>query len=86
MVQRQPDILLLDEVFAAGDEGFIQKATAAMRANFQRTPISVLVSHSRIQVEQLCNRAVLVDKGRVVVDGSVGEALSEYEKVLARAS
>lgn len=86
VVQQRPDILLLDEVFAAGDEGFIQKATAAMQANFESTPISVLVSHSRLQVEQLCNRAVLVDKGRVVVDGTVAEVLSEYEKVLARAS
>ena len=86
VVQRRPDILLLDEVFAAGDEGFIQKAPAAMRANFENTPISVLVSHSLTQVEQLCNRAVLIDKGRIVVDGTVGEALGEYEKVLARAS
>jgi lipopolysaccharide transport system ATP-binding protein len=86
VVQRRPDILLLDEVFAAGDEGFVQKATNAMRTNFENTPISVLVSHSRTQVNQLCNRAVLVDRGRIVIDGTVKEALSEYDKVLARAS
>ena len=86
VVQQRPDVLLLDEVFAAGDEGFIQKATAAMQANFENTPISVLVSHSRPQVEQLCNRAVLVDKGRILVDGSVDEVMREYDHVLARAS
>lgn len=86
VVQQRPDILLLDEVFAAGDEGFIEKATAAMRSNFQSTPISVLVSHARLQVTQLCNRAVLVDKGRIIADGTVAEVLREYDKVLEKSS
>lgn len=86
VVQQRPDILLLDEVFAAGDEGFVEKATAAMRANFQSTPISVLVSHARLQVTQLCNRAVLVDKGRIIADGEVAEVLREYDKVLEKSS
>lgn len=86
VVQQRPDILLLDEVFAAGDEGFVEKATAAMRSNFQSTPISVLVSHARLQVAQLCNRAVLVDKGRIIAAGTVAEVLREYDKVLEKSS
>ena len=86
VVQQRPDILLLDEVFAAGDEGFVEKATAAMRSNFQSTPISVLVSHARPQVAQLCNRAVLVDKGLIIADGTVAEVLREYDKVLEKSS
>jgi lipopolysaccharide transport system ATP-binding protein len=86
VVQQRPDILLLDEVFAAGDEGFVEKATSAMRSNFQGTPISVLVSHARLQVAQLCNRAVLVDKGRIIADGTVSEVLRVYDKVLEKSS
>jgi ABC-type polysaccharide/polyol phosphate transport system ATPase subunit len=77
------DVLLLDEVFAVGDEEFQRKCFAKIFEFKQRGGTIVYVSHDAASVERLCERAVLLREGRVEIDGSTQEALARYHKLLA---
>ena len=77
------DILLLDEVFAVGDEAFQRKCIDRI-FDFKRSGGTIaFVSHSAAAVERLCDRAVLLRRGRVEFDGSTYEALRLYQALLA---
>ena len=77
------DLLLLDEVFAVGDEEFQRKCFAKIFEFKQRGGTIVYVSHDAASVERLCERAVLLRDGSVEIDGSTQEALARYHKLLA---
>ena len=77
------DVLLLDEVFAVGDEAFQRKCFGKIFEFKQRGGTIVFVSHDATQVERLCERAVLLREGRVDFDGPTHEAIVRYRKVLA---
>ena len=77
------DLLLLDEVFAVGDEEFQRKCFAKIFEFKQRGGTIVYVSHDAASVERLCERAVLLRGGSVEIDGSTQEALARYHKLLA---
>ena len=79
------DVLLLDEVFAVGDEGFQRKCFGKTREFKQRGGTIVFVSHDASAVERLCERAVLLRDGRVDFDGSTREAMTRYHRQLADA-
>jgi ABC-type polysaccharide/polyol phosphate transport system ATPase subunit len=77
------DVLLLDEVFAVGDEAFQRKCFGKIFEFKQRGGTIVFVSHDATQVERLCERAVLLRDGRKEFDGPTREALTRYRSVLA---
>ena len=77
------DVLLLDEVFAVGDEEFQRKCFGKIFEYKQRGGTIVFVSHDAASVERLCQRAVLLRNGRVELDGSAQEAIARYHKLLA---
>ena len=77
------DVLLLDEVFAVGDEAFQRKCFGKVFEFKQRGGTIVFVSHDASQVERLCERAVLLQEGRLVFDGPTREAIVRYRKALA---
>ncbi len=77
------DVLLLDEVFAVGDEAFQRKCFGKIFEFKQRGGTIVFVSHDATQVERLCERAVLLRDGRVELSGPVHDALVRYRRVLA---
>ena len=77
------DVLLLDEVFAVGDEAFQRKCFGKIFEFKQRGGTIVFVSHDATQVERLCERAVLLREGRVDFDGPTHEAIVRYRRVLA---
>lgn len=79
----QADVLLLDEVFAVGDEEFQRKCFRKVAEFKQRGGTIVFVSHDAAAVERLCERAVLLRQGEVVVDGPAQEALQVYHRQLA---
>jgi ABC-type polysaccharide/polyol phosphate transport system ATPase subunit len=79
----QADVLLLDEVFAVGDEEFQRKCFGKIYEFKQRGGTIVFVSHDASSVERLCERAVLLRDGRVELDGSTQEAIARYHKLLA---
>jgi ABC-type polysaccharide/polyol phosphate transport system ATPase subunit len=77
------DVLLLDEVFAVGDEAFQRKCFGKVFEFKQRGGTIVFVSHDATQVERLCERAVLLRDGRLEFDGPTHEAIVRYRRVLA---
>jgi ABC-type polysaccharide/polyol phosphate transport system ATPase subunit len=79
----KPDILLLDEVFAVGDEAFQRKCTAKIFELKRRGGTIVFVSHDAAAVERLCERAILLRAGRLECDGRVAEAIARYHRMLA---
>lgn len=74
-VHVDPDILLVDEVLAVGDEPFQHKCMEKIREFQEQGRTIILVSHSAAQVQEVCDRAVMLEHGRVVVDGSTEEVL-----------
>jgi ABC-type polysaccharide/polyol phosphate transport system ATPase subunit len=77
------DVLLLDEVFAVGDEAFQRKCFGRIFAFKQAGGTIVFVSHDASAVERLCERSVLLDIGRVAFDGPTREAITRYRRALA---
>jgi lipopolysaccharide transport system ATP-binding protein len=77
------DVLLLDEVFAVGDEAFQRKCFGKINEFKQRGGTIVFVSHDAAAVERLCERAVLLRAGRVEFDGPTHEAIVRYHRQLA---
>ena len=77
------DVLLLDEVFAVGDEAFQRKCFGRIFAFKQAGGTIVFVSHDASAVERLCERSVLLDVGRVAFDGPTREAVTRYRRALA---
>src|ERR1700690_2019838 len=79
----EADVLLLDEVFAVGDEEFQRKCFGKIFEFKQRGGTIVFVSHDASSVERLCDRAVLLKGGRVEFDGTTHEAIVAYHRLLA---
>jgi len=78
-IMQDPDILLLDEVFAAGDQHFLNKALVRMKNKFFASPISILVSHQHDLIREICNRCVYLENGRIIDDGAPDIVLAKYE-------
>jgi ABC-type polysaccharide/polyol phosphate transport system ATPase subunit len=79
----QADVLLLDEVFAVGDEDYQRKCFGKIAEFKRRGGTIVFVSHDARAVERLCDRAVLLREGRVAFDGPAREAIAHYRRLLA---
>src|SRR4029079_9016151 len=77
------DVLLLDEVFAVGDESFQRKCFGKIFEFKQRGGTIVFVSHDASSVERLCERAVLLREGGLEFDGTTHDAIVRYHKQLA---
>lgn len=73
-----PEILLMDEIFAAGDAHFVQKAMARLMELFDNSQIVLLVSHDLIQIKELCSRVMVLHKGEIVNDGDPKEMVDYY--------
>ena len=77
-MQCDPDILLIDEVLAVGDASFQEKSKEAL-ASLRRAGKSMLfVSHSAPTVREICERAIWIDHGSVVMEGRVNDVLDAY--------
>jgi ABC-type polysaccharide/polyol phosphate transport system ATPase subunit len=77
------DVLLLDEVFAVGDEQFQRKCFGKIFEFKQRGGTIVFVSHDAAAVERLCDRAILLRGGTVEFDGPTHDAIVRYRRLLA---
>ena len=73
-----PDILLLDEVLAVGDESFRMKSMASMRDLLGRSGTIVFVSHSLDTVAEFCDRVLWLESGRVRAVGPADEVVDGY--------
>ena len=73
-----PEILLVDEVLAVGDAAFQKKTLGKMEEVARHGRTVVFVSHNLLAVQGLCQRAIWLDRGQVVVDGPPGAVVSRY--------
>ncbi len=78
-----PEILVLDEMIGAGDAAFIARADARLKAFLARTGILVIASHSMSMLRQWCNKAMLLERGKIIADGPLEDVASIYESNLA---
>ena len=68
-VNVDPDILIVDEVLAVGDESFRRKCYLKMEKFFNSGKTVIYVSHNLGSINEICNRAILLNKGNIVFDG-----------------
>ena len=78
----QPDILILDEVLSVGDGGFRKKSEEKMRRIISSGATTILVSHSLEQIQQLCNKVLWLDHGRLIGFGPVESLCELYTEFL----
>lgn len=81
-VHTDPDILLVDEVLAVGDESFQRKCLDKIRSFQEEGRTIVLVTHALGQVIEFCDRAVLLNRGEVVFDGDPTAAVGRFREIL----
>jgi ABC-type polysaccharide/polyol phosphate transport system ATPase subunit len=82
-VNIDPDILILDEVLSVGDAAFKAKSFEKIKEFFTNGKTILFVSHSLESVKNLCNRAILIDKGHLVMDGAPKAVVDKYFEVYA---
>lgn len=82
-VHTDPDILLVDEVLAVGDEQFQEKCLAKIREFQTEGRTIIIVSHALDQISSLCDRVVVMDKGKLVYDGIPVTAIERFRELLA---
>ncbi|ROP60416.1 ABC-2 type transport system ATP-binding protein [Curtobacterium sp. PhB130] len=81
-VHTDPDVLLVDEVLAVGDEAFQRKCLDRIRTFQEAGKTIIIVTHSLSQVQEMCDRVVLLNKGKVLHDGDPIGAVSMFRDVL----
>ncbi len=80
-VHLDPEIILIDEAFAVGDEAFQRKCMHRLKAFQQQGITIVLVSHDPLLVERIAQRACLLDHGQVVTIGGTADVLAAYHQL-----
>lgn len=81
----EPDILILDEVLSVGDAKFRRKSLAKVKSMFDNGVTVLFVSHSIDQVLAICDRAILLQKGKIIAQGTAQEVAVVYEEKTGKA-
>lgn len=77
-----PDILILDEILSVGDAAFVQKCSDRMKLFRESGATVLLVSHSIDMVASMCQRAALLDHGKLITIGDAQEVSEEYRRMI----
>jgi ABC-type polysaccharide/polyol phosphate transport system ATPase subunit len=77
-----PQILLVDEILAVGDIGFQEKCFERIRRFRESGKTIIMVTHNMDNVQRHCERAILIDHGSILVDGTPDEAISCYTNLM----
>src|SRR6266571_1058439 len=78
----EPEILMLDEVLAVGDAAFQRRCLEKMKQVSREGRTVFFVSHDLMSMQQLCNRALLIESGQLLEDGNVDEVIADYLKII----
>ena len=81
-----PDILILDEVLGVGDINFRKKSKEKLQSLMASNTTVLLVSHSIKEIRNICDKAIWIEKGRVVDIGEVNDICDKYEEAAKKAS
>jgi len=79
----RPEILIVDEALAVGDAYFAHKSMARIREFRERGTTLLIVSHDASAIQSLCDRAILLDRGRMLKDGLPEEVMDYYNALIA---
>lgn len=74
----EPDILIVDEVLAVGDVLFRKKCMNKMRQMLDKGTTLIIVSHNMSQIREMCDKAIWLNKGQVVMQGDMTQVCDEY--------
>lgn len=74
----EPDVLIVDEVLSVGDAAFQQKSAERMQSFRANGTTILLVSHNLALVEAMCDRAIWLDRGRIVAEGTASSIVRQY--------
>ena len=77
-----PDILILDEVLSVGDAKFRKKSEKKVLSMFDKGVTVLFVSHSLEQVQRLCNKAMILEKGKLIAYGDIDEISAKYAEMI----
>ena len=80
----EPDILLLDEIFAVGDADFQQRCIGTIKRFMEEGKTIVFVSHLPDAIRAICKRVCVLDQGKLAFDGRMEEGLDFYERLLKK--
>lgn len=78
----EPKILILDEVLSVGDAKFRKKSEKKIMSMFDSGVTVLFVSHSLEQVKRLCNKAMILEKGEMLMYGDIDKVAKEYSKMI----
>lgn len=78
----EPQILILDEVLSVGDAKFRKKSEAKVRSMFDKGITVLFVSHNTKQVLSLCNKAIILDHGKIIAQGDAEEVCALYDEMV----
>jgi teichoic acid transport system ATP-binding protein len=79
-VHMKPDILMIDEALSTGDAHFREKATAKMAELRESARAMFLVSHGLGSIKEMCNEAMWLDRGKLMMRGEPSEVVKAYIK------
>lgn len=79
----QPDVLIVDEVLSVGDVLFRKKCTNKMNEMLNNGTTLLFVSHDMKTVKDMCDKAIWLNKGKVVMQGDINEVAEEYNNTIA---
>ena len=78
----EPKILILDEVLSVGDAKFRKKSEKKIMSMFDSGVTVLFVSHSLEQVQRLCNKALILEKGKLIAYGDIDPISEQYSKMI----
>ena len=78
----EPEILILDEVLSVGDAKFRKKSEAKIRSMFDKGRTVLFVSHSTEQILNICNKAIILDHGKLIAQGDAKEICNKYNEMV----
>ena len=78
----EPEVLILDEVLSVGDAKFRRKSEAKVTSMFDKGVTVLFVSHSTEQVRRLCDKAIILEKGKIIAQGEVNEICDLYDDIV----
>lgn len=82
-IRARGDILLLDEVLAVGDAAFQQKCNDYFQSLQDKGQTVILVTHSMSNIRKFCTRAILLEEGKITLDGEPNKVADAYEKLFS---
>lgn len=77
-----PEVLILDEVLSVGDAKFKAKSEKKVQSMFKKGVTVLFVSHNTAQVRRLCNKAIILDHGKIIASGEVNEVCDKYDELV----